>query len=179
MLFLSSLVITIDDGFKSVYTMAYPILQKYGLPATLFVYSDFIGGSQGLNWQEIRDMVASNLIDIQPHSKSHTNLGFKKPSEDDAIYAQRVEREVQFPLRQIQRQLNRPVHTFAYPYGDTNDVVISQLQQQHYQMGATVEHGGNPFFADPFRLRRTLIYGDQSLEAFIKSLAVFRNEKLF
>jgi peptidoglycan/xylan/chitin deacetylase (PgdA/CDA1 family) len=174
-----AVVITIDDGFKSVYTIAYPILQKYGLPATLFVYSDFIGGSQGLNWQEIRDMAASNLIDIQPHSKSHTNLGFKKPSEDDAIYAQRVEREVQFPLQQIQRQLNRPVHTFAYPYGDTNDVVISQLQQQHYQMGATVEHGGNPFFADPFRLRRTLIYGDQSLEAFIKSLAVFRNEKLF
>ncbi len=174
-----AVVITIDDGFKSVYTIAYPILQKYSLPATLFVYSDFIGGGRGLNWQEIRDMVASNLIDIQPHSKSHTNLGFKAPSEDDAIYAQRIEREIQFPSQQIERQLRRPVHTFAYPYGDANAAVIAQLQQRDYQMGVTVQRGGNPFFTDPFRLRRTLIYGDQSLEDFKKSLAVFRKEKLF
>lgn len=71
------------------------------------------------------------------------------------------------------------MHTFAYPYGDANDFVMAQLKQRHYQMGVTVLRGGNPFFADPFLLRRTIIYGDQSLEDFIESLEVFRQEKLF
>jgi hypothetical protein len=46
-------------------------------------------------------------------------------------------------------------------------------------MGVTVRRGGNPFFADPFRLRRTMIYGDQSLQDFTKHLEVFQKEKLF
>jgi peptidoglycan/xylan/chitin deacetylase (PgdA/CDA1 family) len=173
-----AVVITIDDGFKSAYTIAYPILQHYGFPATIFVYSDFIGSAGGLSWQEMRDMVASHLIDIQPHSKSHMNLGLIEPTEDDATSAQWVEREIHFPARQIQQHLKLPIHTFAYPYGDTNDFVIARLQAQHYQMGVTVERGGNPFFTDPFLLRRTMIYGDESLEDFIDSLEVFRKERL-
>jgi hypothetical protein len=46
-------------------------------------------------------------------------------------------------------------------------------------MGITVQRGGNPFFADPFRLRRTMIYGNQNLQDFKKCLEVFRKEKLF
>ena len=79
-----ALVITIDDGHKSAYTIAYPLLRKYGFPATLFVYTDFIGSHEGLSWQEMQEMVASNLIDIQPHSKTHTNLGLQKPTESNA-----------------------------------------------------------------------------------------------
>jgi peptidoglycan/xylan/chitin deacetylase (PgdA/CDA1 family) len=174
-----AVVITIDDGFKSAYMLAYPILQKYGFPATLFVYADFIGSAGGLSWDNMREMVASHLIDIQPHSKSHTNLGLRTPAENDAIYAQRVARETLFSAQQIQHHLKIPIHTFAYPYGDTNDVVIARLQEQRYQMGVTVRRGGNPFFADPFRLRRTMIYGDQSLQDFTKHLEVFQKEKLF
>lgn len=174
-----AVVITIDDGFKSAYTIAYPVLQKYDFPATLFVYSDFIGSARGLSWQEMREMVASRLIDVQPHSKSHTNLGLRKPTEDGAIYAQRVAREILFSAQQIQYHLKIPIHTFAYPYGDANDLVIARLQERHYQMGVTVQRGGNPFFADPFRLRRTMIYGNQNLQDFKKCLEVFRKEKLF
>ena len=58
-------------------------------------------------------------------------------------------------------------------------LVITHLQEQRYQMGATVQRGGNPFFADPFLLRRTMIYGGQNLEDFIKKLEIFQKEKLF
>ena len=129
-----ALVITIDDGHKSAYTIAYPILRKYGFPATLFVYTDFIGSHEGLSWQEMQEMVASNLIDIQPHSKTHTNLGLQKPTESNVAYAQRVEKEILLPSRQIQQHLKLPMHTFAYHYGDANDVVIAHLQEQRYHL---------------------------------------------
>ena len=173
-----AVVITLDDGYKSAYTMAYPILQKYGFPATVFIYSDLIGTSTGLSWQDMRAMVASHLIDIQPHSKTHTTLGPKQPTEPHAAYAQRVESEIHFPAQQIQQHLNLPVHTFAYPYGETNDWVIARLQAHRYHMGVTVQRGGNPFFADPFLLRRTMIYGHHTLEDFIHKLDVFQKEKL-
>ena len=45
------IVITVDDGFKSVYTLAFPVLKEYGFPATLFLYTDFLAnGSNQLSW---------------------------------------------------------------------------------------------------------------------------------
>jgi len=67
-------VITIDDGFKSTYTLAYPILKKYNFPATFFLYTDFIEkNNYSLTWEEIRDMTKNN-IEISSHTLSHYNL---------------------------------------------------------------------------------------------------------
>jgi hypothetical protein len=51
-------IITIDDGFKSTYTLAYPVLKKYNFPATLFIYTNFIEKNNGskimkLIWLEL------------------------------------------------------------------------------------------------------------------------------
>lgn len=169
-----AVVITIDDGFKSAYTIAYPILKKYGFPATLFVYSSFIGLPGGLSWTQMREMVDSSLIDIQSHSKTHTNLALKQADESPEAYERRIQQEIQHPARQIKRHLQLSVHTFSYPYGDANDIVVEQLKKSAYRMAATVQRGGNACFADPLRLRRTLIYGDEPLETFKKRLEVFR-----
>ena len=55
-------VITIDDGFKSTYTLAYPVLKKYNFPVTLFIYTNFIDKNNGsLTWEEIREMASHNI----------------------------------------------------------------------------------------------------------------------
>jgi hypothetical protein len=69
-----SVVITIDDGYESVHRVALPILRKYGFPATLFVYTDFIGAADALSWPQLQDLVSSGLVDVQAHSKSHHNM---------------------------------------------------------------------------------------------------------
>ena len=175
---LRAVAITMDDGYKSVYTIAYPILKKYDFPATVFVYSDFIGSQRGLAWQDMRDMVASGLIDIQPHSKTHHSLVLREAEEDDAAYAHRIEQEIRHPAEIIRQHLRLPIHTFSYPYGDTNDDVIAWVKKHNYDIAATVQKGGNAFFADPYMLRRTQIYGHERLDEFKKKLEVFRMEKL-
>jgi peptidoglycan/xylan/chitin deacetylase (PgdA/CDA1 family)/TolA-binding protein len=173
-----AVVITIDDGYKSAYTTAYPILKRYDFPATVFIYSNFIGARLGLSWREMQEMVASELIDIQPHSKAHSNLGLKKLAEDNTTYMRRVEQEIRFPASQITQRLHLPVHTFAYPFGATTDFVIARVKQHQYRMGVVAYRGGNPFFADPFMLRRSMIYGEYGMKDFKKNLEVFHKVKL-
>ena len=47
----------------------------------------------------MKEMVASGLVEIQPHSKSHANLTLKLPDETDAKYRERIRREVDAPVR--------------------------------------------------------------------------------
>ncbi len=52
-----SVVLTFDDGYRSFIQYARPLLKDFGFTATLFVYSDFIGGGSGLSWSDLRALV--------------------------------------------------------------------------------------------------------------------------
>ena len=169
-----SVVITMDDGYESVYRHAFPLLRKYGLPVTLFVYTDFIGASEGLSWMELDEMARSGLVDIQAHSKSHRNLIERLPGETDSIYRQAVEIEARVPREVLERRLPVRVSEYAFPYGDANDIVLDVLGHHQYRLAVTVNPGGNAFFAQPLMLRRTMIYGDIDLESFKAKLQTSR-----
>jgi len=164
-----SVVITIDDGHRSAYDVAFPILKEYGFPATLFVYTDRIGKG-GLTWSQMEEMKASGLIDVQPHSKSHLDMTVRLENESLQEYRNRVSSEVRAPRAKLQKNLHGPVDSFSYPYGATNAVVVDELRRNNYHMGLTVKRGGNAFFYHPYTLRRTMIYRDDGLDRFARLL---------
>lgn len=168
-----SVVVSIDDGYRSTYEIAYPILARHGFVATLFLYSDFVGARDALTWAQMREMQESKVIEIQPHSKTHANLALRLAGESDAQYRERIRREVETPANAIQDRLAVASTTFAYPYGDVNEVVIDALKRRGVRLGATVTPGGNGFFAYPYLLRRTMVYGTDSLDAFKAKLVTF------
>ena len=68
----NSILITFDDGYKNNHTLAFPILKKYNMKATIFLNTKFIEKDEAyLNWDEIREMYESGLIDFQLHTHSH------------------------------------------------------------------------------------------------------------
>jgi peptidoglycan/xylan/chitin deacetylase (PgdA/CDA1 family) len=168
-----TVIITIDDGYRSNYDIAFPILRKYGFPATVFLYSDFVGASDAMTWAQMREMVGSGLIEVQPHSKTHANLTLRLPGETDAKYRERIRREIEAPTSLIKDRLGLAAVSFAYPYGDVNEMVIELLTQQGTKLGATVTPGGNGFFAPPHMLRRTMIFGNEDLDVFKSKLATY------
>ena len=166
-----SVLITIDDGWKTTHTIAFPILKKYGFTAVLFVNTDNIKeklNTNTLTWEELRELRDSGLIQIESHSVSHEDL--------TRIPDEQLHRELKESKRLINAKLGITSTSLAYPYGLFNRKTIEIMRQYGYRLGFTVIRGGNGFFFNPFALNRSMIYHSEKMEDFIKSLQTFRQD---
>lgn len=88
-----SVVITFDDGFETIYTYAFPVLVRYGLPATVFLVAGYCGRQNDwpnrpltvphlslLSWTQIREMDRRG-IEFGAHSLSHPRLDRLAPEK--------------------------------------------------------------------------------------------------
>lgn len=165
-------VITIDDGWRSVYEIAFPVLKKYNYPATLFLYTGIVVGSEKtLNWEMIRKMTKEGL-DVQCHTKSHRSLIKKADRESFRDYFFSVQNELTESSKTIKHNLDTEVRYLAYPYGDNNHLIVALLRKLGYRGAFTVDRGGNPFFADEYRIQRSMVLGTFDLEDFERNLTV-------
>lgn len=172
-----SVVITIDDGWRSTYNIAYPILKQYHYPATLFVYTNLItGSSKTLSWALVKRMYA-NGIDMQCHTKTHRSLRWKRRKESFRQYFDAVQAELDQSSRILKKHLNKQVRYLAYPYGDTSHLVIAVLKKKGFKAAFTVKRGTNPFFENRYRLYRSMVYGGYTLKDFERNLKVFASFK--
>ena len=164
------IVITIDDGFKSTYTLAYPVLKKYNFPATLFLYTNFIEkNSHSLTWEEIREMTKNN-IEIGSHTLSHCNLLKYQKNENYETYLARIRREIFLSKEILKGKIGSEVKFFAYPYGVYSPIIKNLVIQAGYEGILNANSMNNTLTADPFSLNRQIIFGQSSFNSFIQIL---------
>jgi peptidoglycan/xylan/chitin deacetylase (PgdA/CDA1 family) len=168
-----SIVITFDDAWRSAYDIACPVLKKYGFTATFFIYTDFIGGGRALSWRDIKELSKMGF-DIQCQTKTHRNLSIPNKKESFKEYFKSIETEVSYPKKLFKKILNKDCRYLAYPYGETNNLVIAVLQKQGYRGAFTLGREPNPFFIDQYRISRSVINGDDDIEQFKKYVSVFQ-----
>lgn len=173
-----AVVLTIDDGYASVYDVAWPLLKKYGAKATLFIYTDFIGAGAALTWDELRDMRASGLIEVESHGKSHASLSQLPGDATEKAYKNRLAAELSASEASFMANLGSAPDYLSYPYGNSSRVIASVLKESGYSLAATVTRGRNSSFVDPFLLHRTMIYGDHTMQDFKRFLNNFSSRSL-
>ena len=171
-----TVVLTFDDGWKSFKEHAYPLLKELGFPATLFIYTDFIGARIALSWQELKDL-AQEGFDIQAHSKSHEDMR-RKPTESEEEYNRRMQAELVQPLGVFQQRIGQPARILAYPYGAHDDGVVKRVREAGYVAALDVRRQGNPSFTPPLTIHRAQIYSEMNMEDFVKNLTVFSEETI-
>lgn len=172
-----AVVITIDDGYRSVYDIAFPILQKYGFTATLFIYLDFIGiPGSSLTWDQLREMKAKGF-EVGSHTLSHCNLVKRQKDEAKRAYLERIERELLLSKQIIDRKLAQDTVAIAFPYGTYNQEILDLCKRFGYKLGLSVKRGGNPFFTNPLTLHRSQLL-KRDMDYFIKNLDTFHDLSL-
>jgi peptidoglycan/xylan/chitin deacetylase (PgdA/CDA1 family) len=172
-----SVLIAMDDGYRSVYSIAYPILKKYGFTAIFFIYTDFVGvSSSAVTWDQLREMKANGFT-IGSHTVSHSDLTTVKEGETELEFIARIEEEIQASKKIIDKKLGQDTYIFAYPYGDYDQRSINVARQAGYKIAMSIRRGGNPFFVNPLCLRRDQIF-EGDMQTFLSRLKTFNNLSL-
>lgn len=175
-----SVLITIDDGWESTYSIAYPLLKKYNYPAVLYIPTNHIREqkSRFLSWDQIRSMLADENVDIQPHTKTHRNLIERQQRESFSSYINAIRSELSVPQKIISNKLGHETTSLSYPFGATNSFVAALTEAEGYTTGFTVQRDGNPFFQNNFDLNRAMIFGGYRESEFVKNIETFEPLKL-
>ena len=157
-------VITIDDGYRSGYEVAWPILKEFGYPFTMYIYTEYVKGGKlagggSMTWEELGEMRDAG-VDIGSHSLTHRSLTATKgrsPEEQAAwVRAELVESK-----KILEEKLGIPIRTFAYPYGHQNDRVREIAKEAGYEAAFTVRGQKLDASGDPMSIGRYAIDSKQ------------------
>ncbi len=145
-----AVAITFDDGFESVYTQAYPVLRQHGLPATVFIVTNWVGTPGYLSWKQIRELAASGLFEIGSHSRTHPWL----PAVDE----QQLNEEITGSRRILEAQLpGIHVMHFSYPMGAYDATVKHNVREAAYESACATNPGRYRSWRDRYALKRLRI----------------------
>lgn len=171
-----AVMITIDDGYKSLKTIAAPLLAKYRFPATFFVYTDYIGtGGNSLSWADLRQLKTQGF-DVQSHSKSHSNLALPRANDTAVDRSRWLDAEITGTRKLMEQQLGGDVRYFAYPFGGFAPDVVDAVKGAGYALGLGAKKGSNPFFFHRYRLKRYSVVMQPDLTSFIQMLQTFERD---
>jgi peptidoglycan/xylan/chitin deacetylase (PgdA/CDA1 family) len=153
--------VTFDDGYREVYTRAWPVLRDLRIPATVFLPTGFMDGtapapiregaaSRGdapapLTWDQVGEMVGTRLLSVGSHSVTHTDY--------DAISRDQAEEESAASREILRARTGAAIDLFAYPRAVVahEDVVAANYRFAVAADGVKNLAGG----LDPRRLART------------------------
>ncbi|MDR3288270.1 MAG: polysaccharide deacetylase family protein [Peptococcaceae bacterium] len=154
-------VITFDDGYQDNYQNAWPVLQKYGYTATVFIITDYIGEQGYLSAPELKAL-QENGWRLEGHSATHPYL--------TEATAAALEEELAGSKAVLEAQLDRPVKFFAYPFGVFDERVAQAVKDSGYTMAVTTERGWAHRDEDPMRVKRVYCYADMGIAEFERRL---------
>ncbi len=191
------IILTFDDGYYNNYCYAYPLLKKYNMKAVISPigkYTDIYSESDNKNpayahitWDEIREMMASGLVEFQNHSYDlHQQAGGrtgakKKNGETVAAYGKVLENDLMIWQEKMEENTGYSPTTFTYPFGGISEASYDILERLGFQASLSCEEKVNVILpgqdACLQKMNRFLRSNTKSAESILKGLSVVENEK--
>ncbi len=162
-------VVTFDDGFADFYETAFPVLQKWGFSASLYISTGFIGGTSGwlrplgegrrpmLTWPQIREIDKAG-IECGAHCVTHPQL--------DVIPRAEAFRQIEASKAVLEHSLGHEVSTFAYPHGFHDSAVRQMVIDARFSSACAVKDAMSGAGDDVFALARIIVHPGMTIGQF-------------
>jgi len=121
-----AVAITADDGHRSVFTDMKPLIEKYNIPVTLFIYPSAISNvSYAMTWEQLEELKATGLFDIESHTYWHPNFRVEKRRLSAADYQNFVQFQLEKSRVALENRFHTKVDLLAWPFGIYYDELIA------------------------------------------------------
>lgn len=135
-----SVVITADDGRSSVYEYMWPIVRKYNVPVTLFVYTSPISNAKwAMTWEQLRELKDTPYFDIQGHTYWHPNFKQERKKLSADEYSKLLHANLVKAKEVVNKKLGTDITLLAWPFGIYDADLESAAKQAGYEMAFSIE----------------------------------------
>ncbi len=125
------IAITFDDGHISFLNDAYPVLNKYRFPVTLFIISGQVrsGAADRLSENVLQSLNRENWIDIESHTVTHPVLS--------ELSTEKIREELTVSKTELEKDFQKPIRYLAYPVGNIDERVLQEAEKAGYHLAFT------------------------------------------
>lgn len=150
-----ALALTFDDGYSDAFSHVLPTLQRYGLTATFYVISDFVGRPGYLSWAELAVLRAAGM-EVGAHSVSHVDL--------TALDEVEAKRQIAQSKADLSRALGIEVRSFCYPAGRYDRAIEGFVEAAGFLSATTTRGDADEY--DLMALPRLRVAGGMTIAQF-------------
>jgi len=129
-----------DDGHRSVHTEALPLIMKYRVPMTLFVYPSAVSNaSYAMTWDQLRGLKATGFFDFQSHTYWHPNFRKEREKLPPAEFEKLVRMQFAKSREKLEREMAQRVDMLAWPFGIYDPWLMERAAAAGYAAAFTIE----------------------------------------
>ncbi len=135
-----SVVITVDDGHKSVYSDMAPIVRKYKIPITLFIYPSAISNAKyAMTWEQLRELETTKLFHVESHTYWHPNFKHEKKKLSPEEYVKFVDKQLGGAKKKLEEHMGHEIKYLAWVFGIYDDALLVDAKRAGYAAAFTID----------------------------------------
>lgn len=164
-------VITVDDGHRTVFSDLRPVIEREKIPVTLFIYPSAISNADyAMTWQQLAQLRDTGLFDIQSHTYWHPNFKIEKRRLAPEAYQAFVRTQLEKSRKALKQRLGVDVDVLAWPFGIYDDELMNAARAAGYVAAFSIDGRDARPGDNPLGLARYLMVDAQGVQGFAKLL---------
>jgi len=162
-------VITADDGHKSIYYEMAPLIKKYHIPVTLFIYPSAISNTNySMTWEQLKELESTKLFRVESHTYWHPNFKQEKKKLSSDEYEKFVDKQLTGSKQMLEKKMGHEVKYLAWAFGIYDYELITKAVQSGYVGALTIEQQHAAKSDTLMTLPRSMITSIYDIRAFKK-----------